>query len=194
MSLKLVRFGVPPLVILVGTVAAFWGDRDDPVYTANLAPVVAPIVVNDEPVDGLALGPVNAAPELVVLDDLPTEEAKPTPHRVAALQGRTVPILPIAAPTATVVRSEALSIDPPSLALEQPNPRRSIRVDPRRDTARGGISTISDSGERRGGFRIAISTGDVSCRPSGTARTTLVFDRGAGLSRIGLGGPRGVRF
>lgn len=195
MSLKLARFGFPPLVIAVGTVAAFIGDRDEPVYEANLEPVAAPTVINDEPVDGLALGPADAAPELVVLDDLATEEAKPTPRRVVAPQGPTVPAEPVAAPTAAVVTSEALTIDTSSLALEQPNPRRSIRVDPRRDTARGGIATISDTGGRGGGgFRIAISTGDVSCRPSGIAGTTLVFDRGAGLSGIGLGGRRGVRF
>ncbi len=194
MSLKLARFGVPPLVIAVGTVAAFVGDRDDPVYEANLAPVAAPTIVNDEPVDGFALGPADAAPELVVLDDLATEEAKPTPRRVAAPQGPATPVEPVAAPTTTVVNSEALTIDTPSLALEQPNPRRSIRVDPRRDTARGGISTVADTGGRRGGFRIGISVGGGDCRPGGIAGTTLVFDRGAGLSGVGLGGRRGVRF
>lgn len=193
MSLKLARFGVPPLVIAVGTVAAFVGDRDDPVYEANLAPVAAPTVVNDEPVDGFALGPADAAPELVVLDDLAAEEARPTPRRVAAPQGPAVPVEPVAA-TATVVSSEALTIDAPSLALEQPNPRRSIRVDPRRDTARGGISTVSDTGGRRGGFRIGISVGGGDCRPSGISGATLVFDRGSGLSGVGLGGRRGVRF
>ncbi len=119
MSLKLARFGVPPLVIAVGTIAAFVGNRDDPVYEANLAPVAAPTIVNDEPVDGFALGPADAAPELVVLDDLATEEAKPTPRRVAAPQGPATPVEPVAAPTATVVNSEALTIDAPSLALEQ---------------------------------------------------------------------------
>jgi hypothetical protein len=181
------------LVIAVGTVAAFVGDRDDPVYEAKVAPVAAPTVVNDEPVDGFALGPADAAPELVVLDDLAAEEAKPTPRRVTAPQGPTVPVEPVAA-TAIMVNSEALTIDAPSLALEQPNPRRSIRVDPRRDTARGGISTVSDTGGRRGGFRIGISVGSGDCRPSGIAGTTLVFDRGAGLSGVGLGGRRGVRF
>lgn len=193
-SLKLARFGFPPLVIAVGTVAAFIGDRDEPAYEANLAPVAAPAIVNDEPVDGLALGPADEAPELVVLDDLSTEEAKPTPRRVVAPQGPTVPVEPVAVPTAAVVTSEALSIDAPSLALEQPNPRRSIRVDPRRDTARGGISTVSDTGGRRGGFRIGISVGSGDCRPSGIAGTALVFDRGAGLSGVGLGGRPGVRF
>jgi hypothetical protein len=181
------------LVIAVGTVTAFVSDRDDPVYEANLAPVAAPTVVNDEPVDGFALGPADAAPELVVLDDLTAEETKPTPRRVVAPQGPTVPVEPVAA-TATVVISEALTIDAPSLALERPNPRRSIRVDPRRDTARGGISTVSDTGGRRGGFRIGISVGGGDCRPSGIAGTTLVFDRGSGLSGVGLGGRRGVRF
>ncbi len=193
MSLKLARFGVPPLVIAVGTVAAFVGDPDEPVHEATVAPMTAPTAVNDEPVDGFALGPTDAAPELVVLDDLAAEEAKTTPRRVAAPQGPTVPVETVAAPTATVVTSEALSIDAPSLALEQPNPRRSIRVDPRRDTARGGISTVADTGGRRGGFRVGTSVGG-DCRPSGVAGTTLVFDRGAGLSGVGLGGRRGVRF
>lgn len=194
MSLKLARFGVPPLVIAVGTVAVFVSDRDDPVYEADLAPVAAPTVINDKPIDGFALGPADAAPELVVLDDLAAEEAKPTPRRVAAPQGPIVPVEPIAVPTATVVSSEALSIDAPSLALEQPNPRSSIRVDPRRDTARGGISTVSDTGVRRGGFRVSVSVGGGNCVPRGITGTTLVFDRGAGLSGIGLGGRRGVRF
>ena len=193
MSLKLARFGIPLLVIAVGTVAAFVGDRDEPVYEANLTPAAVPTAVNNEPVDGFALGPANAAPELVVLDDLAAEEAKPTPRRVATPQGPTVPVEPVAAPTATVVTSEALTIDAPSLALEQPNPRRSIRIDPRRDTARGGISTVADNGGRRGGFRIGISVGG-DCRPSGIAGTTLVFDRGAGLRGVGLGGRRGIRF
>lgn len=180
MPRRFARLSVPPLVIAFAATVAVVVRDDGPAVSADPSDALAPSVASTAgPLpDGFSLGPDGAAPELVVVDEPSAEEATPRPRSVAPPS--TTPPTVETVPLVTLVASEALVFEEVSSSLPRQtrHPRGSIRIDPTLDTAGGGISTVADDGGRRGGIRIGITTGD-GCR---APATSLVFDRGVGLS------------
>lgn len=142
------------LAAVAGALLLARADRvsEIPEGPADAAPAAAPVTEPVEEVDGLAVGPSDRAPEIVVLDAI-----EPEPARAAPRSRRSTP--PAAAEPAPVVLASAgipVATEAPSGFARPASSKGSVRIDPRLDTAGGGARL----GERpRRGDRVPAVVG-----------------------------------
>jgi hypothetical protein len=127
--------------------------------TRVVAPAFTPSAIAEIP-DGVALGPDNRDPELIVLTEL-TPETKAAPVR-ATLQ----PVAPPEVDEAVEERDPSVGADedvtpPKSAARVRRTGQASVRIDASLDTARGGASirTVAIGARPSQGIGLSIGTG-----------------------------------